>query len=71
MKLIYLPLLLVFFISCLGQSNEPSLISNDGKSSKAKHTSNLIRLKTVHGDILFKLFPNKAPVTVERISLLV
>jgi len=29
-----------------------------------------VRIKTVHGDILIKLFPQKAPLSVERIRLL-
>lgn len=69
-------LLLIFFLSsCLGQnssdkSQENSELLNSGKAlevdgkglSKAS-----ITIKTVQGNIIFKLYPNQAPITVARI----
>lgn len=68
-------MLIVFLASCQGQktSKEPSenedllksgqALEVDGKGlSKAN-----ITVKTVHGNIVFKLYPNQAPITVARI----
>lgn len=61
-----------FFSGCFGSNTEPY---SNGKShnsvKKIDAPESSVRLKTVHGDIVFKLHANKAPVTVERISLLV
>lgn len=65
------PIALIFvaflFCSCLENPKGSSAQKSDTHSTTSKY----VRLKTIHGDILFKLFPDKAPITVERISLLV
>lgn len=54
---------LFFNISCFNNSHDSSKVTLDKKIN--------IRLKTVHGDIKIKLFPNKAPNTTKRIKYLI
>lgn len=69
-------LFLFFLTSCFTPSGSTDNASNSS-SSESTHTQDSpnrklkVRLKTVHGDIVFKFFPEKAPVTVDRISYLV
>jgi cyclophilin family peptidyl-prolyl cis-trans isomerase len=66
-KLFLLLTLLLVFISCLDSlgDKEPLI------ESQIKNHEQSLRLKTVHGDIIIKLFPTKAPSTVERITFLI
>lgn len=41
------------------------------KGEESNPNNNLVRLKTVHGDLLIKLFEKKAPITTSRFKALV
>ncbi|MBC77456.1 MAG: peptidylprolyl isomerase [Halobacteriovoraceae bacterium] len=43
----------------------------EGKKTSSTANKELVRLKTVHGDLLIKLFKEKAPITTSRFKSLV
>lgn len=64
-----LPFLLAFSaLSCLGENNSPETSAGTGAS--AAETAK-VRIKTPRGDIVFKLLPEAAPITVARFKELV
>jgi cyclophilin family peptidyl-prolyl cis-trans isomerase len=68
-------LLLFFFSSCEGKNAESdNKISETTKDSKKVIqvdnkglSKSTVTIKTVHGNIIFKLYPEQAPITVARI----
>ena len=65
-------MLTLLLSGCLSDSKESnSKIEDSSSTQKSAEESNKVRIKTVHGDIIFKFLPQYAPNTVARIKQLI
>ncbi len=64
MKKLTLIITALFITACLG--NQEAVATKKGKTK-----TNSARIKTVHGDIILKFYPNEAPNTTTRIKALI
>ena len=69
MKTISLIILSIFFSSCIGNNNEIDSNLNSQSILNSKNVS--ARIKTIHGDIIFKFHEKDAPNTSKRIQELI
>jgi cyclophilin family peptidyl-prolyl cis-trans isomerase len=61
-------LFLLILTSCFSKKQQ---IDSSSESMKQPLAYQKVRIKTIHGDIVFKFYPEDAPATVRRISDLV
>lgn len=72
MKSLSIVILAAFMSSCLNTNNEKRTTKSVLKVARSKSSnSKVARIKTVHGDIVFKFYPEAAPITTKRIQELI
>lgn len=72
MKTISTIIISILLSSCLGNKNNESDSNTNLKSKVILNSSNIsARIKTIHGDIIFKFYNKEAPNTSKRIQELI